>query len=127
MALESYAEAGDYRALYGTDGLEGDALDEALWMASRDADRLTLGRIEALGGLAGLNERCAELVRQAVCRQAHWSAGDGAAWRRGLKRYDIGGVQMEFSDKDGDGAGGVCAEMAELLALTGLCCRGVGP
>lgn len=126
MALETYASAADYQALYGADSLTGDALDNALWQASRDADRLTLGRIEAAGGPAGLNDRCAELVKQAVCRQANWLDGDGAAWRRGLKRYDIGGVQMEFSDS-GSAAGGVCADMTQLLNLTGLCCREVGP
>ena len=116
MALETYASAADYQALYGADSLTGDALDNALWQA----------RIEAAGGPAGLNDRCAELVKQAVCRQANWLAGDGAAWRRGLKRYDIGGVQMEFSDT-GSAAGGVCADMTQLLNLTGLCCREVGP
>ena len=50
MALETYASAADYQALYGADSLTGDALDNALWQASRDADRLTLGRIEAAGG-----------------------------------------------------------------------------
>ena len=129
MALECYASAADYQALYGTDGLTGTDLDNALWQASRDADRLTLGRIEALGGPDGLNERCAELVRQAVCRQANWLAGDGAAWRRGLKRYDIGGVQMEFATgaDGGESSGGICDGMAHLLGLTGLCCREVGP
>lgn len=125
MALECYADAADYQALYGDD-LTGDALDNALWQASRDADRLALGRIEAAGGLAGLNDRCAELVTQAVCRQAHWAGGDGAAWRQGLKRYDIDGIQMEF-DGSGRADGGICAEMRELLGLTGLCCREVGP
>lgn len=127
MALEQYATAQEYRALYGADGLSDDALNDALWLASRDADRLTLGRIEAGGGLAGLNDRCAELVKQAVCRQANWRAGDGAAWRQGLKRYDIGGVQMEFDGSGGRPAEGVCEEMTELLTLTGLCCREVGP
>ena len=127
MALERYASAADYQALYGADGLTGDALENALWMASRTADRLTLGRIEAAGGKAGLNSRCAELLTQAVCRQAHWTAGDGAPWRQGLKRYDIGGVQMEFGGGDLPAGNGVCAEAAELLELTGLCCREVGP
>lgn len=127
MALESYATAQDYQALYGSGRLTGSELDDALWMASRDADRLTLGRIEAAGGMAGLNDRCAELVKQAVCRQADWLAGDGAVWQRGLKRYDIGGIQMEFASAGTAAAAGVCDAMAQLLALTGLCCREVGP
>ena len=126
MALETYASAADYQALYGADSLTGDALDNALGQASRAAARPTLGRSEPAGGPVGLTDRCAELVKQAVCRQANWLAGDGAAWRRGLKRYDIGGVQMEFSDS-GSAAGGVCADMTQLLNLTGLCCREVGP
>lgn len=124
MAMEVYASAEDYRALYGDAGLSGDALKNALWQASRDADRLCLGRIEAGGGKAALTDRQAELLTQAVCRQADWLSGDGAAWRRGLKRYDIGGVQMEFAAGGAGGApGGVCPAMAGLLALTGLCCR----
>ena len=35
MALECYASAADYQALYGTDGLTGTDLDNALWQASR--------------------------------------------------------------------------------------------
>lgn len=127
MALECYASAADYQALYGSGGLAGTALENALWQASRDADRLTLGRIEAGGGMAGLNDRCAELVKQAVCRQADWLAGEGAVWRQGLKQYDIGGVRMEFGSKAENAPGDVCTEMAELLELTGLCCRQVGP
>lgn len=128
MALESYAQAADYQALYGSEDLTGDALTDALWQASRDADRLTLGRIEACGGLAALNDRCAQLVRRAVCRQAHWLAGEGAAWRQGLKRYDIGNVQMEFDRTTGGTVEVNCApEMVSLLMLTGLCCREVGP
>ena len=52
MALECYADAADYQALYGDD-LTGAALDNALWQASRDADRLALGRIEAAAGWQG--------------------------------------------------------------------------
>ena len=47
MALQSYAARQDYEELYGADEtLTGEDLDRALWQASRDADRLTLGRIE---------------------------------------------------------------------------------
>ena len=125
MALECYADAADYQALYGDD-LTGAALDNALWQASRDADRLALGRIEAAGGPAGLNDRCAELVTQAVCPQAHRAGGAGAAWGQGLQRDGIAGSQMEV-DGSGRAGGGSGGEMRELLALTGLCCREVGP
>lgn len=127
MALQSYASRQDYEELYGEDpALAGENLDRALWQASRDADRLTLGRVEAAGGAQALPQRAAELVRRAVCTQANWLLEDGSAWRRGLKQYDLGGVSMTF---DGSGAAraGVCAEMQELLLLSGLCCRGVGP
>lgn len=127
MALQSYAARQDYTGLYGEDAaLSGEALDRALWQASRAADRLALGRIEAAGGLDALPERAAELVRRAVCAQAKWLLEEGSAWRQGLKQYDVGGVSMTFEKTDAQ-TGGVCTEMQELLFLSGLCCRGVGP
>lgn len=127
MALQSYASRQDYTELYGEDAaLTGETLDRALWQASRDADRLTLGRIEAAGGADDLPGRAAELVRRAVCCQANWLLEDGSAWRRGLKQYDVGGVSMTF-EGSADRDCGVCEEMQELLLLSGLCCRGVGP
>lgn len=127
MALQSYASRQDYVELYGVDeALAAEALDRALWQASRDADRLTLGRIAAAGGVDALPERAAELVRRSVCNQANWLLEDGAAWRRGLKQYDVGGVSMTF-EGNAASAGGICEEMQELLLLSGLCCRGVGP
>ena len=127
MALQSYAARQDYTGLYGEDAaLSGEALDRALWQASRAADRLALGRIEAAGGLDALPERAAELVRRAVCAQAKWLLEEGSAWRQGLKQYDVGGVSMTFEQTDAR-TGGVCTEMQELLLLSGLCCRGVGP
>ena len=84
MALECYADAADYQALYGDD-LTGAALDNALCRpaATPTGWRWDASRLPA--GWAGLNDRCAELVTQAVCRQAHWASGDGAAWRQGTE------------------------------------------
>lgn len=127
MALQSYAARQDYEELYGADEtLTGEDLDRALWQASRDADRLTLGRIEAAGGAEALPERAAELVRRAVCSQANWLLEDGSAWRQGLKQYDVGGVSMTFEGTAVQDCG-ICTEMQELLLLSGLSCRGVGP
>lgn len=127
MALQSYAARQDYEELYGADEtLTGEDLDRALWQASRDADRLTLGRIEAAGGVEALPERAAELVRRAVCIQANWLLEEGSAWRQGLKQYDVGGVSMTFEETAAQDCG-VCPGMRELLILSGLCCRGVGP
>lgn len=127
MALQSYAARQDYEELYGADEtLTGEDLDRALWQASRDADRLTLGRIEAAGGVKALPERAAELVRRAVCVQANWLLEEGSAWRQGLKQYDVGGVSMTFEGTAAQDCG-VCPGMRELLLLSGLCCRGVGP
>lgn len=127
MALQSYAARQDYEELYGADEtLTGEDLDRALWQASRDADRLALGRIEAAGGAEALPERAAELVRRAVCTQANWLLEEGSAWRQGLKQYDVGGVSMTFEGTAAQDCG-VCTGMQELLLLSGLSCRGVGP
>ena len=127
MALQSYAARQDYEELYGADEtLTGEDLDRALWQASRDADRLTLGRIEAAGGAEALPERAAELVRRAVCSQANWLLEEGSAWRQGLKQYDVGGVSMTFEGTAAQDCG-ICTGMRELLLLSGLSCRGVGP
>lgn len=127
MALQSYAARQDYEELYGADEtLAGEDLDRVLWQASRDADRLTLGRIEAAGGAEALPERAAELVSRAVCIQANWLLEEGSAWRQGLKQYDVGGVSMTFEGTAAQDCG-ICTGMRELLLLSGLCCRGVGP
>lgn len=124
--MESYADAEAYAALYPDAEEAGEA---ELAAASRVIDRLTFGRIPALGGVEALSENQQALLSEAVCRQTAFMRENGADWSWSAASYSINGVSMKAGHGEGVryyGGVAVPGEVENLVALTGLACRLAG-
>lgn len=124
--MESYADAAAFEALFPD---EEPAEESELYAASRLIDRLTFGRIAALGGFAALSEEQRALLSEAVCRQAAFSREGRAAGQWSFASYSINGVTMKAGHGESvryHSGVAVPGEVESLVEQTGLACRLAG-
>lgn len=124
--MDNYADGAAYAALFPED----EAMDEAgLAAASREVDKLTFGRIAAMGGIAALTEYQRAMVSEAVCRLAKFARDNSAAWGWSVASYSINGVSVKSGHGEGVryyGGVAVPGEVTSLLDQTGLTTRVAG-
>lgn len=121
--MESYADGADWTALFPGE----EAPDEDLLAAaSRQIDRLTFGRIRAMGGPEALSEYQRALLGEAACRLARFRRDNGTLWGWTAASYTIGDVSVKAAQGAGVrylGGEPVPGEVTALLEQAGLADR----
>lgn len=124
--LESYATVQYYLNDYGGTSIAADAVERALFTASRHIDTLTFNRIVAKT-FDGLTPFQQEVVQRITCALAEWETNNEDILQSAVSGYSINGVSLSF------GAGGTLYSQGGVilpktlygeLAQTGLTYRG---
>lgn len=93
--LESYATVQYYTNDYGGTSIAADAVERALFTASRHIDTLTFNRIveRTFDGLTPFQQ---EIVQRVTCELAEWETDNGDVLQSVFSGYSINGVSLSF-------------------------------
>lgn len=93
--LESYATAQYYLNDYGGTSIAADALERALFTASRHIDTLTFNRIvdKTFDGLTPFQQ---EMIQRVTCALADFETENADVLQSAISGYSINGVSLNF-------------------------------
>lgn len=122
--MKPYATKDDFFGIYPDTELSENQIRCALAAASVDVDSLTFNRITACG-FDNLTDFQKEVVRTAVCRQAHFRVQNEELFGGSIASYSLNGASVTLDKSRLIAQGGAVTEsdVFSVLSQSGLCCR----